>query len=64
MVPVFLPGDVLQCNIGHRSSVEVLCMLYKMYKIMRNSLHPFNDALLVLYVPVRLHVVFWSSAYL
>ena len=38
----FLTGDVFECDISHRRSVEVLCMLYK---IMCNPVHPLNGAL-------------------
>ena len=46
----FLPGSVLNCNLSHRRSVEVLCMLYK---IRCNPMHPLCGALPVPYVPVR-----------
>ena len=46
----FLTGGVFECDIAHRRSVAVLCMLYK---IRCNSMHPFNDALLGPYVAVR-----------
>ena len=46
----FLAGGVLNCNISHRRSVAVLCMLYK---IRCNPLHPLCGALPVHYVPVR-----------
>ena len=46
----FLAGGVLNCNLSHRRSVAVLCMLYK---IRRNPMHPLCGALLVPYVPVR-----------
>ena len=56
----FLTGCVFECNISHRRSVAVLCMLYK---IRCNPVHPL--------VPVRvthldrlcqcwLHAVLWS----
>ena len=45
----FLTGGVFECNISHRRSVAVLCMLYK---IMCNPVHNFNGALPGLYVPV------------
>ena len=35
-------GCVFECNIAHRRSVAVLCMLYK---IMCDPMHPLNDAL-------------------
>ena len=46
----FLTGDVFECDIAHRRSVAVLCMLYK---IRCNSMHQLNDALPRPYVPVR-----------
>ena len=46
----FLTGGVFECDISHRLSVAVLCMLYK---IRCNSVHPLNGALPGLYVPVR-----------
>ena len=45
-----LAGGVLNCNLSHRRSVAVLCMLYK---IRCNPKHPLCGALLVPYVPVR-----------
>ena len=45
----FLNGGVFECNIAHRRTVAVLCMLYK---IRCNPMHPLNDALPGLYVPV------------
>ena len=43
----FLTGGVFQCDLAHRRSVAVLCMLYK---IRCNPLHPlYGD----LHVPVR-----------
>ena len=50
----FLNGGV-ECDIAHRRSVAVLCMLYK---IRCNPVHPLNGALPGPYVPVR--VVLWS----
>ena len=41
---------VFECDISHRRSVEVLCMLYK---IRCNPVHPLNGALPGPYVPVR-----------
>ena len=38
------------CDIAHRRSVAVLCMLYK---IRCNPVHPLNGALPLPYVPVR-----------
>ena len=46
----FLTGGVFECDIYHRRSVVVLCMLYK---IGCNLVHPLNGALPGLYVPVR-----------
>ena len=46
----FLTGDVFECDIAHRRSVSVPCMLYK---IRCNPLHQLNDALPGPYVPVR-----------
>ena len=46
----FLAGDVLTCDLSHRRSVVVLCMLYK---IRCNPKHPLCGALPVPYVPVR-----------
>ena len=46
----FITGGVFECNIAHRRSVAVLCMLYK---IMCNPMHPLNGALPRPYVPVR-----------
>ena len=40
---------VFECDIAHRRSVAVLCMLYK---IRCNLMHPLNDALPGPYVPV------------
>ena len=37
----FLPGGVFECDIAHRRSVAVLCMLYK---IRCNEMHPHNGA--------------------
>ena len=39
---LFLTGGVVECNISHRLSVGVLCMLYK---IRCNPVHPLNGAL-------------------
>ena len=49
----FLTGGVFECDIAHRRSVGVLCMLYK---IRCNQMHPLNDALPGLYVPMRVTV--------
>ena len=46
----FLAGGVLNCNLSHRRSVAVLCMVYK---IRCNPMHPLCGALPVPYVPVR-----------
>ena len=45
----FLTGGVFECDIAHRRSVAVLCMLYK---IACNPMHPLNGALPGPYVPV------------
>ena len=44
---LFLTGGVFECDIAHRRSVVVLCMLYKI------MCHPLNGALPGPYVPVR-----------
>ena len=46
----FLTGGVFECDISHRRSVAVLCMLYK---IRYNPVHPLNCALPGPYVPAR-----------
>ena len=46
----FLTGGVFECDIAHRRSVAVLCILYK---IRCNSVHPLNGVLHGPYVPVR-----------
>ena len=46
----FLTGGVFACDLAHRGSVSVLCMLYK---IRCNPMHPLYDAFPVPYVPVR-----------
>ena len=46
----FLAGGVINCDLSHRRSVAVLCMLYK---IRYNPMHPLCGALPVSYVPVR-----------
>ena len=46
----FLAGGVLNCDLSHRWSVAMLCMLYK---IGCNPMHPLCGALPVSYVPVR-----------
>ena len=45
----FLAGGVLNCDLSHRPSVAVLCMLSK---IRCNLMHPLYGALPVPYVPV------------
>ena len=46
----FLAGGVLNCDLSHRRSLAVLCMLYK---IRCDPKHPLCGALPVPYVPVR-----------
>ena len=46
---LFLTGGVIACDIVHRQSVAVLCILYK---IRCNPVHPLNGALPGPYVPV------------
>ena len=46
----FLTGGVFECDLAHRRSVAVLCMLYK---IRCNPMHPLYGALPVPCVPVR-----------
>ena len=46
----FIAGSVLNCNLSHRRSVAVLCMLYK---IRCNPKHPLCGSLPVPHVPVR-----------
>ena len=46
----FLTLGVFECDIAHRRSVAVLCMLYK---IRCNPLHTLNGALPGPYEPVR-----------
>ena len=46
----FLTGGAFDCDLAHRRSVAVLCMLYK---IRCNPMHPLCVALPVPYVPVR-----------
>ena len=53
----FLTGGVFECDIAHRRSVAVLCMLYK---IRCKAMHRLNGALPGPYVPVRVHAVIWS----
>ena len=45
-----LTGGVFECDISHRRSVAVLCMLYK---IRFNPVHPLYGALPGPYVPAR-----------
>ena len=47
---VFLAGGDLECNLAHRRSVAVLCMLFM---IKSNPLHPFICAFRLSYVPAR-----------
>ena len=46
----FLTGGVFECDISHRQSLAVLCILYK---IRYNPMHPLNGALRGPYVPAR-----------
>ena len=46
----FCNWGVFECDVAHRRSVAVLCMLYK---IRCNQMHPRYDALPAPYVPVR-----------
>ena len=46
----FLTGGVFECDIAHRRSVAVMCMLYN---IRCNPMHPLNGALPGPYVSVR-----------
>ena len=46
----FLTGGVFECDISHRRSVAVLCMLYK---IRCKTVHPLHGALPGPYVPAR-----------
>ena len=46
----FLTGCVFECDLSHRRSMAVLCMLYK---IKCNPLYPLYGALPVPYMPVR-----------
>ena len=48
--PISLTGGVFECDISHRRSVAVLCMLYK---IRCHPVHPFYGALPGPYVPAR-----------
>ena len=49
-VALFLTGGMFECDISHRRSVAVLCILYK---IRCNPVHPLNGALPGPYVPAR-----------
>ena len=53
----FLTGGVFECDISHRRSVAVLCMLYK---IRCNLVHPLNGANLYHMCQCGLHTVLWS----
>ena len=46
----FLTGGVFECDISHRRSVAVLCLLYKIRCI---PVHPLDGALPGPYVPAR-----------
>ena len=46
----FLTGGVFECDLAHRRSVAVLCMLYK---IRCNPMHPLFRDFPLSYVPVR-----------
>ena len=46
----FLTGGVFECDLAHRRSVAVLCMLFK---FRCNPLHPLYVAIPVSYVPVQ-----------
>ena len=46
----FLTGGVFECDLAHRRSVAVLCMLYE---IRCDPMHPLCGALPVTFVPVR-----------
>ena len=46
----FLTGGVFECEISHRRSVAVLCLLYK---IRCNPVHPLNGAIPGSYVSAR-----------
>ena len=54
----FLTWSVFECDIVHRLSVAVLCMLYK---IRYNPMHPHNGALYLEYMcQCGLHTELWS----
>ena len=46
----FLAGGVFECDIAHRQSVVILCLLYR---IRCNPVHPFISALSGPHEPVR-----------
>ena len=46
----FLAGGVLDCNLAHRRSVAMVCMLFK---IKSSPLNPLDGGLLLPYVPAR-----------
>ena len=50
MGAAFSAGGVLECNLAHRRSIPVLCMIFN---IKSNSMHPLNGALPLPYVPAR-----------
>ena len=55
---LFLTEGVFECDISHRRSVAVLCMLYK---IRCNPVHPLNGALYLVHVcQCWLHSLLWS----
>ena len=54
---LFLTGGVFECDIAHRRSVAVLCMLYK---IRCNPMHPLNGLYLGRMCQRGLHAVPWS----
>ena len=51
-VAQFLTGGMFECDIAHRRSMAVQCMLYK---IRCKPIHPLNGAPPGLYVPVRVY---------
>ena len=57
----FLTGGVVECDIAHRRSVAVLCMLYN---IRCDPMHLFNDALPGPNEPVRTRRPGSTSVYL
>ena len=54
---LFLTGGVFECDIAHRRSVAVLCLLYK---IRCNPVRPLNVLYLDHMCQCGLHVVIWS----